>query len=300
MSQPTTGSLEALKRLCRFLVGAPRLVWRYDYQDECQISVYSDTDWAGCPRTRKSTSGGCILMGKHLIKSWSSTQASVALSSGEAEFYGVVKAAGAGLGYQALLRDFGVDVAVTVFTDSTASIGISSRQGLGKLRHLDTTALWIQQAIRAKRIVLRKVDGLDNPADLYTKHLPSREKLASLMRLYECEYREGRADSAPDLRREERPRTEIREADQKKELHMVVLPHRLPEDQMEQEHPSISAAEELETYEAEMTPKDYLEEAGARIAMQIEDDARRFGRLRTLANARSAGTPGKCMGGARA
>ena len=285
MARPTTGSYEAIKRLCRYLVGAPRLVWKYDYQQSSPISVYSDTDWAGCPRTRKSTSGGCILVGKHLIKSWSSTQASVALSSGEAEFYGVVKAAGAGLGYQALMRDFGVDVAVTVFTDSTATIGISSRQGLGKLRHLDTTALWIQQAIRSKRIALRKVAGEDNPADVYTKHLPSRDKLASLMKLYECEYREGRAASAPQLRREQRVGLEIKEAEQNvsssrssSSVCMVTLPHRLGRDRLEKDFPTIESAEELETYEAEISGKDPIMEAGERIAQEIDDEAGRYGR----------------------
>ena len=43
------------------------------------------------------------MVGAHLIKSWCSTQAVISLSSGEAEFYGVVKASGIGLGYQALL-----------------------------------------------------------------------------------------------------------------------------------------------------------------------------------------------------
>ena len=45
------------------------------------------------------------MMGRHLIKSWSSTQTSVSLSSGEAEYYGVVKASGIALGFQSLLRD---------------------------------------------------------------------------------------------------------------------------------------------------------------------------------------------------
>ena len=58
------------------------------------IDTYSDTDWAACPKTRKSTSGGCFLIDTHLIKSWSSTQVSVSLGSGESEFYGLVKAGG--------------------------------------------------------------------------------------------------------------------------------------------------------------------------------------------------------------
>ncbi len=68
-----------------------------------KIDAYSDTDWAGCPKTRKSTNGGCLMVGSHLIKSWSSTQAVISLSSCEAEFYGVVRASGICLGYQALL-----------------------------------------------------------------------------------------------------------------------------------------------------------------------------------------------------
>ena len=87
MSSPTELALRALKRLGRYVVGHRRLVYKYPWQTVNRIDAYSDTDWSGCPKTRKSTSGGCVMLGKHLIKSWSSTQASVSLSSGEAEFY---------------------------------------------------------------------------------------------------------------------------------------------------------------------------------------------------------------------
>ena len=123
-------------------------MFMYPWQVTDVVDVYSDTDWAGCPKTRKSTSGGCVMLGSHLIKSWSSTQSSVSLSSGEAEFYGVVKAAGMGLGYSSLLADVGIRVPLRVWTDSTATIGICGRQGLGKLRHIDTQCLWIQQRVR--------------------------------------------------------------------------------------------------------------------------------------------------------
>ena len=118
-----------------------------------------------------------MILGTHAVKSWSSTQTSVALSSGEAEFNGVVRGAGVGLGYQSLLRDLGVNVGLRVWTDSSAAIGICTRQGLGKLRHLDTHTLWIQHAVRLGRVDLRKVDGEVNPADLLTKHSFSRERL---------------------------------------------------------------------------------------------------------------------------
>ena len=124
------------------------------------------------------------MLGEHTIKSWSSTQSSIALSSGEAELNGVVRGSGVGLGYQSLLRDLGVEAPVRVWTDSSAAIGICSRQGLGKLRHIDTHTLWVQQAVRCKRIDLRKVDGETNPADIFTKHSLSRDRLIKLKEIY--------------------------------------------------------------------------------------------------------------------
>ena len=108
------------------------------------------------------------MLGSHCIKHWPSTQASVALSSGETEFARVVRGAGQGLGYKALLQDLGVEARLRAWTDSSAAIGICNRQGLGKLRHLDTHTLWIQQAVRTGRVDLRKVLGEENPADLLT------------------------------------------------------------------------------------------------------------------------------------
>ena len=200
MSSPTELALKALKRIGRYVSSHQRLVFHYPWQTVARIDTYSDTDWSGCPKTRKSTSGGCLMLGQHLIKSWSSTQTSVSLSSGEAEFYGVVKASGISLGYQALLNDLGHALPVRVWTDSTATIGICGRQGLGKLRHVDTQCLWIQQRVRDRTIELVKVRGEENPADLFTKHLPSRQRIHDLLAMFGCRYATGRAATAPKLR----------------------------------------------------------------------------------------------------
>ena len=163
------------------------MVYAYPWQIADTIEAYSDIDRAGCPRIRKSTSGGCLMFGQHLIKSWSSTQSVVSLSSGEAEYYGVVRASGVGLGYQSLMADLGLKLPLRAWTDSTASIGICSRSGLGKLRHIDTQCLWLQHKVRSKAIELRKVKGTENPADLFTKHLTSEPCVRALMRLFGCE-----------------------------------------------------------------------------------------------------------------
>ena len=212
MASPTAGSWSALKRLCRYLVGLPRLVYSFNWQVVDAIDVYTDTDWAGCPRTRKSTSGGCVLMGRHALKSWSTTQSSVALSSGEAEFNGVVRGSGIALGMQILLKDLGHELPVRVWTDSSAAIGVCTRQGLGKLRHLDTHTLWVQQAVRSGRIDLRKVLGEENPADIFTKHSLARDRLMKLTALFDCRFTGGRAAAAPQTRTSAAPRVTMAEA----------------------------------------------------------------------------------------
>ena len=133
MSQPTEVAMRALKIIGRFIEGHPRLVLAMNFEEGSQpIDVYVDSDYAGCPRTRKSTSGGCVMMGSHLIKSWSSTQNNaISLSSGEAELYAIVKGVGTGLGVQQFLEDLGLSAAMRVHTDSAAAQGICKRVGLG-------------------------------------------------------------------------------------------------------------------------------------------------------------------------
>ena len=62
MSAPSTLGWKALKRIGRYLQGKPRLVYVYRRQELDAIDVDVDTDWAGCAKTRKSTSGGAIML----------------------------------------------------------------------------------------------------------------------------------------------------------------------------------------------------------------------------------------------
>ena len=107
MSSPAEMGIHGIQRLGPYLEGKKRLVYTYRRQEVDKIDVYSGTGWTGCPRTRKSTSGGCAMLGAYMIKAWPPTQPSQALPSGEAEYHGSVGAADAGLACQALLGDLG-------------------------------------------------------------------------------------------------------------------------------------------------------------------------------------------------
>ena len=139
------------------------------------------------------------MIGAHAFRTWSLTQPSVTLSSEEAEFYGLVKNLGLGLGHQSIMPDFKLKTPVRVWTDSRAAIGISTRFGLGKLQDLETDTPWVQEKVRTGAIEVRKVRGDVNAADLFTKHLPSGDKIHQLVKLFGCEYRAGRSEAAPLL-----------------------------------------------------------------------------------------------------
>ena len=110
MAKPTELHWNKLKRLGRYLVENRRTVMRYNWQGhEPEITGYSDSDWAGCRVTGKSTSGGALMIGSHFIKGWARTQNHVTLSSAEAELVALVKCSAELLGAKSMTRDFGIE-----------------------------------------------------------------------------------------------------------------------------------------------------------------------------------------------
>ena len=89
MHDPREPHLSALKRILRYLQGTLDLGLHLHRTSPADLTVYTDADWAGCPDTRKSTSGYAVFLGDNLI-SWSSKrQSTVSRSSVEAEYRAV-------------------------------------------------------------------------------------------------------------------------------------------------------------------------------------------------------------------
>ena len=136
--------------------------------------------------------------GQHLLRHWSSTQTTIALSSGEAELGGLTRGAANGIGLRSIANDLGIQYKIQLHTDATAAMGMSRRLGVGKIRHLDTGLLWIQDKVRSGEVGLSKIPGPENPADSLTKYLsgPDLQKHMAKLNLV---VEEGRAASAPQL-----------------------------------------------------------------------------------------------------
>ena len=199
MAKPLVGDWDKLKRIGRYLLGKPRLISKFAWQSDIGVvTAYSDSDWAGDKNTCKSTSGGILVIGSHVLKSYSRQQRTVALSSAEAELHGIVAASSEALGLIGLLRDMGLTFEGEIYCDSSAALGIAQRSGVGKLRHVRTQALWVQEVRSEGRLNYKKVLGSRNPSDALTKYMPG-VLMEQHLKVIGAEARGGRAESAPTI-----------------------------------------------------------------------------------------------------
>ena len=201
MAKPVVSDWQKLVRLARYLKGAPRLVWEFHWQegiDGIAPRGFSDSDWAGDRKTAKSTSGGLVMRGRHLIKAGSRTQDSITLSSAEAELVALGKLAMEVIGIRTMCEEWGMSRAEQtsdLFADASAALSIAKRQGAGKMRHINVKSLWLQAKAVQQVLKYCKVKGEENPADGLTKHV-KRELLESDLKTESLRICGDRADAS--------------------------------------------------------------------------------------------------------
>ena len=184
MAHPEEKHWTMLKRAIRYLKHAPAIVQTITRQEAIKhLHVAVDSDHGGDCKTRKSTTGVTISLGDAYLRSFCRGQSVIALSSAEAEFYGLVSAVSEALGEQSLLWDWGIQVAIIIHMDATSGAAIGSRRGLGRTKHIHTGFLWVQNLISNGEIKIRKIHTLENPADVLTKPVTWQQLSAAMARL---------------------------------------------------------------------------------------------------------------------
>ena len=177
MARPRAGDEVGVKRLARYLRQYPEASILYGWQPDPQkVDGFSDSDWGGCVRTRRSTSGGVLMYGSHCLGFWSRTQQTVSLSSCEAEVNALVKLGVEGLSLRNLVRHCGYpDAELRLHTDASAAIGVCRRYGSGKVKHLSFKQLWAQEKVDRGDFDIIKVSREVNMSDLLTHHATKAE-----------------------------------------------------------------------------------------------------------------------------
>ena len=176
MHDPRESHFNALRRIIRYLQGTLTLGLHFYKSSATSLIAYTDADWAGCPSTRRSTSGFCIFFGDNLI-SWSSKrQPTVSRSSAEAEYKGVANAVSEATWLRNLLLGLHVPMtrATLVYCDNISAVYLSSNPVKHqRTKHIEIDIHFVREKVALGHIRVLHVPSAHQYADIFTKGLPS-------------------------------------------------------------------------------------------------------------------------------
>ncbi|GJE99589.1 polyprotein [Phanerochaete sordida] len=182
-SRPSATHWTAVKHVFRYLKGTQTLGITYGASRGLDPTGYSDADWAQSLSDRRSISGYAFRLGNGVI-SWSSKkQATVALSTMEAEYIALSHAAKEAVWLRHLLGELGVitDSPTILFTDNQASIAYAhDNQFHARSKHIDIRHHFIRERIKSGDIKVVHCASEDNVADMFTKALSKPKHSAAL------------------------------------------------------------------------------------------------------------------------
>ena len=186
-SNPGVPHWNAVKRIFRYLKGSINCKLEYSKDEMLQIHGYSDSDWAGDEDTRRSTTGYVFFM-QHGPISWATKrQATVALSSTEAEYMAVTAACQEALWwrqFQAELQPQLSHVPTTIKIDNCGAQLLATNAAYhSRTKHIDVRYHFIREQLEAKQITLEHVSSQEMKADSLTKPIPNGSRMVSQFNL---------------------------------------------------------------------------------------------------------------------
>ena len=174
-SRPTEAHLTAAKRILRYLKGTASLALKYHKSSNGTLIGYADADWAGDSEDRHSTTGNLFLMAEGPISWLSKKQATVALSTSEAEYVSVSAATQEAVWLRRLLADIQTvpEEPTRIMEDNQGAIGIAKNPiQHARTKHIDIRYHYVREALQKGIISLSYCPTDKMIADLLTKGLP--------------------------------------------------------------------------------------------------------------------------------
>lgn len=176
MHDPRQVHLTALKRIIRYVQGTKDHGLQMYKSSISNLTAYSDADWAGCPDTRRSTSGYCVYLGDNLI-SWSSKrQPTVSRSSAEAEYRGVANTVAETCWIRNLLLELRqpISKATLIFCDNISLVYLSSNPVKHqRTKHVELDIHFVREKVALGQVKVLHVPSAYQYTDIFTKGLPS-------------------------------------------------------------------------------------------------------------------------------
>lgn len=155
MHAPRDSHWTLVKHILHYIRGTMSLGLTLTASASIDLVAYSDADWAGCPDTRRSTSGYCVYLGPSLI-SWSSKrQPTVSRSSAEAEYRAVANAMAECSWIRQLLQELLCDVhtATLVYCDNVSAVYLSANPVHHRwTKHIELDIHFVREQVALGRV----------------------------------------------------------------------------------------------------------------------------------------------------
>ncbi|GJZ94318.1 ribonuclease H-like domain-containing protein [Tanacetum coccineum] len=128
MHDPRDPHLSTLKRILWYVQGTLNYGLQLFSSSTRDLVAYFDADWAGCPTTRRSTSGYCIFLGNNLLSWFTKCQPTLSWSSAKVEYRSVTNAVAETCWLRNLLRELHtpLSAATLVYCDNVSAVYLSS------------------------------------------------------------------------------------------------------------------------------------------------------------------------------
>ncbi|GJQ98231.1 retrovirus-related pol polyprotein from transposon TNT 1-94 [Tanacetum coccineum] len=194
MQSPTKQHLGAAKRILHYISGTKNFGIWYTNVPNFMLIGFTDSDWAGCLDTRKSTSGNLFSLGSGAVTWSSKKQETLALSSSEAEYTAVTSAARQALWLRKLLVDFDCEQkgATKIFCDNRSAIAMAKNPAFhARTKHIDVQHHFIRHQVANNRIELKFCGTSEQTADIFTKSLLLAKHQYFMSQLGVCEFESG-------------------------------------------------------------------------------------------------------------
>jgi len=177
MHDPREPHLTALKRILRYLRGSVDFgLLLHRRSSSTELVVYTDADWAGCPDTRRSTSGYAVFLGGNLV-SWSSKrQPVVSRSSAEAEYRAVANGVAEASWLRQLLAELHspLSQSALVYCDNVSAVYLSTNPVQHqRTKHVEIDLHFVRDRVAVGDVRVLHVPTTSQFADIFTKGLPS-------------------------------------------------------------------------------------------------------------------------------
>ncbi|XP_062014054.1 uncharacterized mitochondrial protein AtMg00810-like [Rosa rugosa] len=174
MHEPRKCHMESALRVVRYLNNAPSQGLFFSSDSDFRLRAYCDSDWAGCPITRRSTAGYCVFLGPSLVSWRSKRQKTVSLFSAEAEYRAMSGACCELTWLGFLLQDLGVlqPKPAVLYCDNKAALHIAANPVFHeRTRHIEMDCHFIRDKIQDGYVVTNFVNSSHQLADVLTKPL---------------------------------------------------------------------------------------------------------------------------------